>query len=141
MTQGTAETCGRYEQTQAPLPALPHLQGLLTATLTGTGTGTLLTFPGALRGGTSVGDGIEQVIVTANRRARNPQTVPTSMSAVTAEDIKSLGVISTTDIAQYVAGAQLMAVNSNTDNRFSIQGATQNDHAEHDKSRDPRAPR
>lgn len=82
----------------------------------------------------SEGGGIEQVIVTANRRAENLQTVPTSVSAVTAEQLKDLGVTSTTAIAQYVPGVQLMTVNSNTDNFFSIRGATQNDYAEHEES-------
>jgi iron complex outermembrane recepter protein len=78
--------------------------------------------------------GVEQVIVTANRRAENLQAVPTSVSAVTAEQLKDLGVTSTTAIAQYVPGVQLMTVNSNTDNFFSIRGATQNDYAEHEES-------
>jgi iron complex outermembrane receptor protein len=89
----------------------------------------------ALAAGAEVGDGsIEQIIVTANRRAENLQTVPTSVSAVTAEQLKDLGVTSTTAIAQYVPGVQLMTVNSNTDNFFSIRGATQNDYAEHEES-------
>ncbi|HEY0340063.1 MAG TPA: TonB-dependent receptor plug domain-containing protein, partial [Steroidobacteraceae bacterium] len=78
--------------------------------------------------------GVEQVIVTANRRAENLQAVPTSVSAVTAEQLKDLGVTSTTAIAQYVPGVQLMTVNANTDNFFSIRGATQNDYAEHEES-------
>jgi iron complex outermembrane receptor protein len=77
---------------------------------------------------------MEQIIVTANRRSENLQTIPTSVSAVTAEQLKDLGVTSTTAIAQYVPGVQLMTVNSNTDNFFSIRGATQNDYAEHEES-------
>ena len=77
---------------------------------------------------------IEQIIVTANRRSENLQLVPTSISAVTSEQIKDLGITSTTGIAQYVPGVQLMTVNSNTDNFFSIRGATQNDYAEHEES-------
>src|SRR3984885_611168 len=78
--------------------------------------------------------GIEQIIVTANRRSENLQVVPTSISAVTSEQLKDLGVTSTTAIAQYVPGVQLMTVNANTDNFFSIRGATQNDYAEHEES-------
>src|ERR1700733_1069961 len=77
---------------------------------------------------------IEQIIVTANRRAQDLQVVPTSISAVTSEQLKELGVTSTTAIAQFVPGVQLMTVNSNTDNFFSIRGATQNDYAEHEES-------
>jgi len=78
--------------------------------------------------------GIEQIIVTANRRAEDLQIVPTSVSAITADQLKDLGITSTTGIAQYVPGVQLMSVNSNTDNFFSIRGATQNDYAEHEES-------
>jgi len=78
--------------------------------------------------------GIEQIIVTANRRAEDLQVVPTSVSAITADQLKDLGITSTTGIAQYVPGVQLMSVNSNTDNFFSIRGATQNDYAEHEES-------
>ncbi|MEA3135465.1 MAG: iron complex outerrane recepter protein, partial [Gammaproteobacteria bacterium] len=78
--------------------------------------------------------GIEQIIVTANRRAQDLQVVPTSVSAITADQLKDLGITSTTGIAQYVPGVQLMSVNSNTDNFFSIRGATQNDYAEHEES-------
>jgi iron complex outermembrane recepter protein len=78
--------------------------------------------------------GIEQIIVTANRRAQDLQVVPTSVTAITADQLKDLGITSTTGIAQYVPGVQLMSVNSNTDNFFSIRGATQNDYAEHEES-------
>jgi iron complex outermembrane receptor protein len=80
------------------------------------------------------GEGVQTVIVTANRRAENLQSVPTSVSAVTAEELKNLGITSTTSIANYVPGVQLMTVNANTDNFFSIRGATQNDYAEHEES-------
>jgi iron complex outermembrane recepter protein len=82
----------------------------------------------------SANRGVEEVIITANRRAENLQAVATSVSAVTAEQLKDLGITSTTAIAQYVPGVQLMSVNSNTDNFFSIRGATQNDYAEHEES-------
>jgi iron complex outermembrane receptor protein len=78
--------------------------------------------------------GLENIIVTANKRAENLQTVPTSMSAVNEAQLKELGVTSTVGIAQFVPGVQVMAVNTGTDNFFSIRGATQNDYAEHEES-------
>ncbi|HVW70522.1 MAG TPA: TonB-dependent receptor, partial [Steroidobacteraceae bacterium] len=116
-------------------------RALLGVAMTSLAVGTLL--PAALAadaaagpaiGSESDGDTVGEVIITANRRAENLQTVPTSVSAVTAEQLKDLGVTSTTAIAQYVPGVQLMTVNSNTDNFFSIRGATQNDYAEHEES-------
>src|ERR1700687_6080925 len=53
--------------------------------------------------------GIEQIIVTANRRAEDLQVVPTSVSAITADQLKDLGITSTTGIAQYVPGVRLMS--------------------------------
>lgn len=79
-------------------------------------------------------DGLENIIVTANRREQNIQNIPTSVSAVSAAQLKELGVTSTTGIAEFVPGVQLMAVNTGTDNFFSIRGATQNDYAEHEES-------
>lgn len=85
-------------------------------------------------GNSNDSDVVEQIVVTANRRAENLQAVPTSVSAITTEQLKDLGITSTTAIAQYVPGVQLMSVNSNTDNFFSIRGVTQNDYAEHEES-------
>jgi hypothetical protein len=59
----------------------------------------------ALAAEAEVGDGsVEEIIVTANRRAENLQVVPTSVYAITSEQLKDLGVTSTTAIAQYMPG-------------------------------------
>jgi iron complex outermembrane receptor protein len=111
-------------------------RALLTITITSLAVTVLAPPATAAEGDADNNDnsGVEQVIITANRRAENLQAVPTSVSAVTADQLKDLGVTSTTAIAQYVPGVQLMTVNSNTDNFFSIRGATQNDYAEHEES-------
>jgi iron complex outermembrane receptor protein len=109
---------------------------LLAFTMTALAVGPLSAQPAWAAGVEANNDntGIEQIIVTANRRAEDLQVVPTSVSAITADQLKDLGITSTTGIAQYVPGVQLMSVNSNTDNFFSIRGATQNDYAEHEES-------
>src|SRR5437899_2520545 len=71
--------------------------------------------------------GLENVIVTANKRAENIQAVPTAVSAISAEQLKDLGVTNALDIAQFTPGVQVMAVNAGTTNFFSIRGATEDD--------------
>jgi len=78
--------------------------------------------------------GLENIIVTANKRAENIQTVPTAVSAISAEQLKELGVTNALDIAQFTPGVQVMAVNAGTTNFFSIRGATEDDFAEHEES-------
>jgi len=78
--------------------------------------------------------GLENVIVTANKRAENIQTVPTAVTAISAEQLKDLGVTNALDIAQFTPGVQVMAVNAGTTNFFSIRGATEDDYAEHEES-------
>ncbi len=79
-------------------------------------------------------EGLENIIVTANKRAENIQTVPTAVSAISAEQLKDLGVTNALEIAQFVPGVQVMAVNAGTTNFFSIRGATEDDFAEHEES-------
>ena len=78
--------------------------------------------------------GLANIIVTANKRAENIQTVPTAVSAISAEQLKELGVTNALDIAQFTPGVQVMAVNAGTTNFFSIRGATEDDFAEHEES-------
>ncbi len=78
--------------------------------------------------------GLENIIVTANKRAENIQTVPTAVTAISAEQLKDYGVTNALDIAQFTPGVQVMAVNSGTTNFFSIRGATEDDFAEHEES-------
>jgi iron complex outermembrane receptor protein len=79
-------------------------------------------------------NGLENIIVTANKRAENVQTVPTAVTAISAEQLKEMGVTNALDIAQFTPGVQVMAVNSGTTNFFSIRGATEDDFAEHEES-------
>jgi len=77
---------------------------------------------------------LEEIVVTANRRSANLQTVPTSVTAIGATQLKDFSITTTTQITQFVAGLQLVSPNAGTDNFYSIRGATQNDYAEHEES-------
>jgi iron complex outermembrane receptor protein len=78
--------------------------------------------------------GLQNIIITANKRAENIQTVPTAVTAISAEQLKDLGITNATDIAQFTPGVQVMSVNAGTTNFFSIRGATEDDYAEHEES-------
>ena len=79
-------------------------------------------------------NGLGEIVVTANRRSENLQQVPTSISTLSGKELLDRGITSTTDITNFVAGVQVLSVNSGTDNFFSIRGVTQNDYAEHQES-------
>jgi iron complex outermembrane recepter protein len=49
-------------------------------------------------------DKLEEIVVTAQKRAENVQSVPIAITAVTADQIEAAGVVSTTDLASLVAG-------------------------------------
>jgi iron complex outermembrane receptor protein len=48
--------------------------------------------------------GIEEVVVTAEKRSENVQSIPSSISAFTAEDLKNRGIVNMGDLAQQVPG-------------------------------------
>ena len=67
--------------------------------------------------------GIEEVVVTATRRAENIQNIPVAVSAFTDEDLSNLGITETLDIAQVVPN--FVAHNNTglgTANLYSLRG-------------------
>ncbi len=77
---------------------------------------------------------LQEIVVTANRRAQNLQEVPVSVTAISEAQLKQDGISSTTAIANFTPGLQVVSPNTGTDNFYSIRGATQNDFAEHEES-------
>ena len=67
--------------------------------------------------------GIEEVVVTATRRAENVQSIPVAVSAFTGEDLANLGVTETLDVAKIVPN--FVAHNNTglgTANTYSLRG-------------------
>ncbi len=67
--------------------------------------------------------GIEEVVVTATRRAENVQSIPVAVSAFTDDDVARLGVTETLDIAKVVPN--FVAHNNTglgTANTYSLRG-------------------
>ncbi|MFI4891637.1 MAG: TonB-dependent receptor plug domain-containing protein, partial [Steroidobacterales bacterium] len=50
---------------------------------------------------TETGSGIEEIVVTAQRRSESMQNVPITIQAITGEQLKELGVVSFTDLLRY----------------------------------------
>ena len=51
--------------------------------------------------------GLEEIVVTANKRAENMQTVPIAISALTADEAGKIGVVNGQTLAQVIPGLQL----------------------------------
>jgi iron complex outermembrane receptor protein len=78
--------------------------------------------------------GLEEIVVSAQRREENLQNVPASISAISGKELEEQGIFSTVGIANSVPGLQIVSPDSGTDNFFSIRGVTQNDYADHEES-------
>ena len=68
------------------------------------------------------GPGLQEVIVTATRRAENLQNVPVSVTAVTASDLKKQGVFNTTDLNHALPNLQVSSPYGEQQPNFSIRG-------------------
>src|SRR5258707_4167801 len=73
--------------------------------------------------------GLEAIVVTAERRAEDIQTVPISIQAFTGKLLEELGVKSSSDIAQFTSNVEI-ALPSGTGNQplISIRGIGLNDY-------------
>lgn len=81
----------------------------------------------------SVG-GLEEIIVTAQKRAQNSQDVGIAISAVSGEDLAALGAVLATDIAKSMPAVVMTQPNGPSSFSLSIRGVTQNDFADHQES-------
>ena len=82
----------------------------------------------------ATGGGLEEVIVTAQKREQNPQEIGISLSAVTGSDLTNLGVVAATDIAKSMPAVVLTQPNGPSSFSLAIRGVVQNDFADHQES-------
>ncbi len=68
------------------------------------------------------GIGIEELVVTAQKRAQDIQDVPISMTALTSQFIEDSGLTSVLDISQYVPNVQINAVTDSRSTAVRIRG-------------------
>ncbi len=78
--------------------------------------------------------GLEEIIVTAQKRAQNSQDVGIALSAVTGDDLASLGAVTASDITKAMPAVVLTQPNGPASFSLSIRGVTQNDFADHQES-------
>ena len=83
---------------------------------------------------TTAGAGLEEIIVTAQKRAQNSQDVGIALSAVTGEELASLGAVGASDITKTMPAVMLTQPNGPASFSLSIRGVTQNDFADHQES-------
>lgn len=72
-------------------------------------------------------DRLQEVVVTAQRRSENAQSVGIALAAYSAEDLKSVGVNNLVDLARYTPGLGLSGSFAGQNTSISIRGVTQQD--------------
>ncbi len=77
---------------------------------------------------------LEEVVVTAQKRAQNAQDVGISISAISGTDLQTLGAVQATDITRSMPAVVLTQPNGPSSFSLSIRGVTQNDFADHQES-------
>lgn len=68
--------------------------------------------------------GIEEIIVTANKRSENMQKVPIAITAVTAERLEKVGITTTQDLTQVVSGLAITTGPEGTRSRLRGVGTS-----------------
>src|ERR1700730_3432421 len=70
------------------------------------------------------GTGLEEIVVTAQRREENIQRVPIAVSAATAEQLRSAGITDTSQLAEVVPGLDFTYTAGSTEVRIRGVGTT-----------------
>jgi len=65
---------------------------------------------------------LEEVIVTAQKRAQNVQDIPVAVTAIDARSIEQLGIQSSADVVRIVPSLTVTEGNNKTNSAFSIRG-------------------
>ncbi|HEY1874682.1 MAG TPA: TonB-dependent receptor [Steroidobacteraceae bacterium] len=78
--------------------------------------------------------GLEEILVTAQKREQNPQEIGISLSAITGSDLSDLGVTTATDITKSMPAVVLTQPNGPSSFSLAIRGVVQNDFADHQES-------
>src|ERR1700692_1570953 len=88
----------------------------------------------ALAASAASSGGLEEVIVTAQKRAQNSQDIGISLSAVSGADLNTLGAVAATDITKSMPAVVLTQPHGPWSFSLAIRGVTQNDFADHQES-------
>ncbi|HKX77881.1 MAG TPA: TonB-dependent receptor [Novosphingobium sp.] len=70
---------------------------------------------------------VQDIVVTAQRRAQNVQDVGIAIAAFSGETLKALGLSSSTDLAQLTPGIYISGSLAGQSQQFTVRGVTQSD--------------
>ena len=73
-------------------------------------------------GAPALAQGLEEVVVTAQKREQNLQDVPQAVTALTADELRTQGILETTDLMGAVPNVQVTSAYGRTQPNFSIRG-------------------
>ena len=87
----------------------------------------------ALAGGAGVAlaDELAEITVTAQKREQSANDVGISIAAFSGDEMRQLGIRSSTDLAEMTPGVSLAGAYGGQFLTFSIRGVTQNDFTDH----------
>ncbi len=77
---------------------------------------------------------LEEIVVTAQKRAQNPQDIGISLSAITGKDLTMYGAAAATDVTRDMPAVVMTQPNGPSSFSLAIRGVTQNDFADHQES-------
>lgn len=77
---------------------------------------------------------LQEVVVTAQKREQNLQDVGISMAALSANDLKSMGVSSVDQLGSSVPGVMIFQFGEEATTTITIRGVSQNDFADHNEA-------
>lgn len=76
------------------------------------------------------GEGIGDIVVTAQRREQSLQKVPIAVSAIAGEALRDMGLTRSTDIVRLTPGVSISSSSAGESAQYTMRGVTQNDYAE-----------
>jgi iron complex outermembrane receptor protein len=77
---------------------------------------------------------LQEVVVTAQKREQNLQDVGISVAALSADDLKSMGVSSVDQLGSSVPGVMIFQFGEEATTTITIRGVSQNDFADHNEA-------
>ena len=66
--------------------------------------------------------GLEEIIVTAQKRAENIQDIPAAVSAISGDELLNRGIVQTSDLAGALPNLQVTSAYGTTQPNFSLRG-------------------
>jgi iron complex outermembrane receptor protein len=77
---------------------------------------------------------LQEVVVTAQKREQNLQDIGISVAALSADDLKSMGVTSVEQLGSSVPGVMIFQFGEEATTTITIRGVSQNDFADHNEA-------